>query len=89
MEYELLKKELEGLVRKKIEYENKRTIYTNYKLELLDLQNWTNSEKELLKSVSNLILEFEFRLRDINKQIDDYNEEIKFYSKEKDSWMKV
>ena len=89
MEYELLKKELEGLVRKKIEYENKRTIYTNYKLELLDLQKWTNYEKELLKSVSNLILEFEFRLRDINKQIDDYNEEIKFYSKEKDSWMKV
>ena len=73
MEYELLKKELEGLVRKKIEYENKRTIYTNYKLELLDLQNWTNSEKELLKSVSNLILEFEFRLRDINKQIEEFN----------------
>jgi hypothetical protein len=89
MEYELLKKELEGLVRKKIEYENKRTIYTNYKLELLNVQNWTNSEKELLKSVSNLILEFEFRLRDINKQIDDYNEEIKFYSIERDSWMKV
>jgi hypothetical protein len=89
MEYELLKKELEGLVRKKIEYENKRTIYTNYKLDLLNVQNWTNSEKELLKSVSNLILEFEFRLRDINKQIDDYTEEIKFYSKEKDSWKKV
>jgi hypothetical protein len=89
MECELLKKELEGLIRKKIEYENKRTIYTNYKLELLNIQNWTNSEKELLKSVSNLILEFEFRLRDINKQIDDYNEEINFYSKEKDSWMKV
>ena len=89
MECELLKKEVEGLIRKKIEYENKRTIYTNYKLDLLNLQNWTNGEKEILKSVSNLILEFEFRLRDINKQIDDYTEEIKFYSKEKDSLKKV
>jgi hypothetical protein len=76
MEIKFLNNNLSDLKNKLAVKQNRLNMYRNFKCEILDLQQYSPKEKEVLLELNTLVFEFEMQVKKIEIEIMCYEKEI-------------